>query len=224
MLRSPAMRVLSLSARRLLDRLEIELAAHAGGENGQLPLTYADLEEHGLDRHAIAPAIREAVALGFVEVTVRGRAGNAEFRAPSKYRLTYLGLTTRVQPTNGSELRRSTRLSLWRPLPVRDPPKRKIPVGKATGFGAKPPTENLDVPPGKSPLQGRLINPHYCLYLRWGRHRRLLRRCTPRNEANANSVRLRASKKLMSGQKRRPRASIPIKIFSARRFRGISKA
>ncbi len=89
MLRSPANRVLSLSARRVLDRLEIELADHGGKENGRLPLTFADLVAFGLDRHAIAPALNELEALGFVRCTERGRAGNAEFRTPSRFRLTY---------------------------------------------------------------------------------------------------------------------------------------
>jgi hypothetical protein len=89
MLESPAYRVLSLSARRVLDRLEIEHGHHGGTENGKLPVTYNDFEKYGIHRHAIGPAIREAVALGFLEVTEIGRAGNAEFRAPSKYRMTY---------------------------------------------------------------------------------------------------------------------------------------
>ena len=89
MLRSPAYCVLSLSARRVLDRLEIELADHGGKDNGRLPVTYADFHHFGIDRHAIAPAIREVEALGFVEISQRGRAGNAEFRSPSLYRLTY---------------------------------------------------------------------------------------------------------------------------------------
>jgi hypothetical protein len=90
MLKSPAFCVLSLSARRVLDRLEIEFASHGGRDNGQLPLTYTQLEAYGLHKDAIAPAIRECVALGFVEVTQRGRASStAEYRHPSKYRLTY---------------------------------------------------------------------------------------------------------------------------------------
>lgn len=89
MIRSPAFCVLSLSARRVLDRLEIELADHGGKDNGRLPVTYADFHHYGIDRHAIAPAIREVEALGFVEITQRGRAGNAEFRSPSLYRITY---------------------------------------------------------------------------------------------------------------------------------------
>jgi hypothetical protein len=89
MLKSPAFRVLSLSARRVLDRIEIEHMHHGGVENGNLPVTYDDFVEHGIHRHAISPAIRELEALGFIEITQRGRAGNREFRSPSKYRLTY---------------------------------------------------------------------------------------------------------------------------------------
>ena len=89
MLESPAFRVLSLSARRVLDRLEIELAHHGGMDNGRLPVTYDDFVKYGMDRHAIAPAIRQLVALGFVEVTARGRAGNAEWRTPNYFRITY---------------------------------------------------------------------------------------------------------------------------------------
>ena len=89
MLESPAFRVLSHSALRVLHRLEIELAHHGGLDNGNLPVTYDDFEEYGIDRHAVAPAVRETVALGFVEITEQGRAGNAAWRTPSKYRLTY---------------------------------------------------------------------------------------------------------------------------------------
>lgn len=89
MLRSPPMQVLSLSARRVLDRLEIELSDHGGKDNGKLPLTFADLVAFGIDRHSIASALNELEVLGFVECVERGRAGNAEFRKPSRFRLTY---------------------------------------------------------------------------------------------------------------------------------------
>ena len=89
LLESPAFRVLSLSARRVLDRIEIELAHHGGRDNGRLPVTYDNFQSYGMDRHAIAPAIREVVALGFVEITEQGRAGNAEWRRPNFFRLTY---------------------------------------------------------------------------------------------------------------------------------------
>ena len=89
MLRSPAWCVLSLSARRVLDRIEIELADHGGMDNGKLPVTFDNFARYGINRHAIAPAIREVVALGFVEITQAGRAGNADWRKPNLFRLTY---------------------------------------------------------------------------------------------------------------------------------------
>lgn len=89
MLESPAYRVMSLSAHRLLDRLEVELAHHGGHDNGKLPVTYSDFVKYGIERHSIAPAMREVEALGFAEVTERGRAGNAVYRTPNKFRLTY---------------------------------------------------------------------------------------------------------------------------------------
>ena len=91
MLESPAHRALSLSARRVLDRLEIELYRHGGKpeENGRLASTYDHFVEFGIERHAIGPAIREAVALGFVQITRQGCAGNAGYRQPTWYRLTY---------------------------------------------------------------------------------------------------------------------------------------
>jgi hypothetical protein len=90
MIKSPAFRALNFHELRILLRLEIEHAAHAGKDNGKLPVTYKDFYEYGVRRSSIAPSIAVLVALGFVEVTYKGRAGNAEFRSPSTYRLTYL--------------------------------------------------------------------------------------------------------------------------------------
>jgi hypothetical protein len=89
MLASPAWRALSLSAHRVLDRVEMEHASHGGTSNGALPVTFDQFVEYGIHRHAVAPAIREVIALGFLEITRRGRAGNAEHRAPNLFRLTY---------------------------------------------------------------------------------------------------------------------------------------
>ena len=49
MIESPASRVLSLSAKLVLERLEIELYQHGGrpGENGKLPCTYEHFVEFG---------------------------------------------------------------------------------------------------------------------------------------------------------------------------------
>src|SRR5438477_13072146 len=89
MMESPAYRALSLSARRVMDRICIELMHHGGNDNGKLPVTYEHFVEYGIARHAIAPAIRELEALGFVEVTQRGKPSAGEFRLPNLFRLTW---------------------------------------------------------------------------------------------------------------------------------------
>ena len=89
MLESPAYRALSLSGHRVLARVEIELAHHGGQDNGRLPVAYDDFKAYGIPRMSAAAGIRECVALGFIEVTEPGRAGNAEYRRPTLFRLTY---------------------------------------------------------------------------------------------------------------------------------------
>jgi hypothetical protein len=89
MLQSPAWRVLSLSAHRVIYRVSIELRQHAGNVGDGLCVTYDDFEEYGIHRHAVAAAIREAVALGFLEIMRPGRAGNAEYRRATLYRPTF---------------------------------------------------------------------------------------------------------------------------------------
>ena len=98
MLKSPAMRVLSLSARRALDRIEIELAAHGGKDNGSLIVTHANFVEHGIHDHAVAPALRELECVGIIQI-FRGRAGNSVHRKPNMFRLTYVP-TSRAAPTD----------------------------------------------------------------------------------------------------------------------------
>jgi hypothetical protein len=97
MLKSPAYRVLTLSAHRLLARIEIELYQHGGDDNGKLPVTYEQFVEYGIHRHSIAPAIRLCEAVGLIEVTQRGRAGN--WHEPNYYRLTYRPLGA-ARPTH----------------------------------------------------------------------------------------------------------------------------
>ncbi|MGC2746761.1 MAG: hypothetical protein WA309_04750, partial [Pseudolabrys sp.] len=72
---------------------------HGGMDNGRLPTTYEDFRRYGIDRHAIGPALRELEALGFVEITQRGRAGNAQWRTPNRFRLTYKA-TKDADPTH----------------------------------------------------------------------------------------------------------------------------
>lgn len=83
------MPVLSRAAHMVLMRIEIEHAHHGGADNGRLPVTYQDFKDYGVHPRMTAPAIRELEALGLIEVTERGSGGNAEFRRPSLYRLTY---------------------------------------------------------------------------------------------------------------------------------------
>jgi hypothetical protein len=60
MLQSPAWCELGLSARRVLDRMELELMAHGGTqENGRLPVTYNDFIKYRVRRNSIASALRE---------------------------------------------------------------------------------------------------------------------------------------------------------------------
>jgi hypothetical protein len=89
MMEAPSWSVLSLAARLILDRIEIELAHHRGNDNGRLPVTFDQFVEYGVHRHSIGPALRELCALGYIEITEHGRAGNGEWRRPNLYRLTY---------------------------------------------------------------------------------------------------------------------------------------
>jgi hypothetical protein len=89
LLESASYRVLSRAAHRVLSRIELELRYHAGKDNGRLPVTYEQFEHYGLDRGSIAPALRELERLGFIEITEHGRGGNAEYRIPNLFRLTY---------------------------------------------------------------------------------------------------------------------------------------
>jgi len=136
MLRSPAWCVLSLSARRVLDRIEIEHADHGGTENGKLAVTFDNFADYGIHRHAIAPAIREAVALGFLEVTEPGRAGNAEFRKPSRYRLTYRHTDDAAATENWKRIATTTDAiaiaSMARAARKASPRKQKSSDGKGT--------------------------------------------------------------------------------------------
>jgi hypothetical protein len=89
MIESMAWRVLSLAARKALERIEIEHMDHGGAENGKLPVTYADFERWDVHPNFVAPALRELVALGFIEIVKRGSRAAAGTRQASEYRLTF---------------------------------------------------------------------------------------------------------------------------------------
>jgi len=163
MVASPAWRKTSLSLRRVLDRLDLELAAHGGTGNGSLIVTYQQFVDHGIDRGAIGSAIREGVALGFLEITRQGRAGNAEFRMPSTYRLTY-------QFTDGASATHE-----WRKITdqearaiatearatkaFRKTKKQKTSREKPTDISRENPTENAQIHGGKTPTTAKVGKP-----------------------------------------------------------------
>src|SRR5581483_11666610 len=88
------------AAHLVIDRISLELRYHGGDGLRGVPVTYRDFEKYGVDPQSTAAAIREAVALGFVEITRQGRAGNAEFRKPTLYRLTFELMARGYTPSN----------------------------------------------------------------------------------------------------------------------------
>ncbi|MPZ38496.1 MAG: hypothetical protein GEU95_10570 [Rhizobiales bacterium] len=139
MLESPAYRALSQSGHRILSRIEIEMAHHGGKDNGSLPVTYDDFQRYGVDRHSINAAIREVVALGFIRIAKEGRAGNAEFRRPTIFRLTYRH-SRDGDPTNDwkkIETKEQANEVVWM---ARN--KNRIPVGGFTNASGDTPHRN----------------------------------------------------------------------------------
>jgi hypothetical protein len=86
-----AWRAASGPCRQWIYRIAEEHMAHGGVMNGQLKVTKTNMIEYGLRNHdKIAPALREAIALGLVIMTERGRGGNAESRRSHQFGLAFL--------------------------------------------------------------------------------------------------------------------------------------
>ena len=86
MMESPAWRALSLSARRCLERIEIELAHHGGCDNGELPVAY----RYSCDfvwRGTIKPVLAELAALGFIEMTPGYACQNPLYGRAARFRI-----------------------------------------------------------------------------------------------------------------------------------------
>jgi hypothetical protein len=90
MLESPAWRATPLYARQVVDRIVIEHLKHCGYDNGRLPVTYEDFEKYGIRRKSIKDGITIAQALGWIDITVRGRPSFESYRYCSRYALTWL--------------------------------------------------------------------------------------------------------------------------------------
>ena len=173
MLESPAYRALSLSAHRIMSRIEIELARHGGKDNGRLPVTKRDFIAYGMQHVAVANGIREAEALGFIQVTERGRGGNSEHHSPNLFRLTFVQCTPiqARRPTNGARSRQSRRLSQsLRPLAL--PKAEAVAMGKRAarknktrsrkpdwGRSRKPGPKKLIFGPGNQDQQAQIPGP-----------------------------------------------------------------
>lgn len=89
-MQSSAFRAMSLNARKLVDRVQVEHMAHGGTRNGDLIVTYTDLVEWGIRRNSIPPTIAEVVALGILEHRP-GRASHIAGRGhPQVFRISWL--------------------------------------------------------------------------------------------------------------------------------------
>ena len=86
-------------SRLLIDGLMAEHADHGGLENGNLKAPYDMLEARGMRRGTILDAIFKAEALGLIDA-IRGVRSYGSRKAPSHYRLTWLGTPDGLAPTN----------------------------------------------------------------------------------------------------------------------------
>lgn len=99
LMESSAWRAMSPNAHRALDRIMIEHMAHAGTENGNLPVTHEDFVTHGVTRRLVKDAIQELENLGLIKRTVRGGRWHGSNK-PSRFRLTWIGDRRGQHPTN----------------------------------------------------------------------------------------------------------------------------
>jgi len=158
MLEASAYRVLSLTARRVIERIEIELGHHGGNDNGRLVVTYDDFARYGIDRHAIAPAIREAEALGFIEITQRGRAGNAKWHAPNTFRLTFCP-SKRGGSDSTHEWRRISTIEAAKAIAKTARTKNISQWGKTPSTSGENPHRKPKCPVGETPTTAIVGNP-----------------------------------------------------------------
>jgi hypothetical protein len=99
LLNSPAWLAMSYQCRKLVDSIMAEHADQGGLENGNLIAPYSMLQARGMRRGNILNAIVEAEALGIVD-SARGVRSYGSRRAPSRYRLTWLGTPDGLTATN----------------------------------------------------------------------------------------------------------------------------
>jgi len=96
---SPGWLAMSVQCRKLVDALMAEHADHGGVKNGNLKAPYDMLQARGMRRGTILNAVVEAKALGIIDPR-RGVRSYGSRKAPSEYRLTWLGTPDGLTPTN----------------------------------------------------------------------------------------------------------------------------
>lgn len=148
MVESTALRVLNRSAVLAMRRLEAEHMAHGGAENGKLIVTHRQFEEWGIHRDSVGPAIRELVALGFVEVTERSHAGGGGHGEANRFRLTYVNDKYRVPPTDE-----------WRRVSTIDEAER---IAKEARSGKDQRSRDLGARGGKATCQKEIFSHGFC--------------------------------------------------------------
>ena len=158
MMESPAYRVLSLSAHRVLSRIEIEWAHHGGQDNGQLPVTFDDFVAYGLHRTAIGPALVELEALGFIVVTDQGKMAHAaDYRRPKKFML-----TSRPVPKGADPLHNWKRITTMEEAQAIAESARKL-----SGEKKKEPVRKPYQKPVRKTYHCECRKPYHYLYLGW---------------------------------------------------------
>ena len=165
-MQSTPWRALTLTARRVLDRVCLELRDNGGYQDSPkhkgLCVTYQDFDDYGIDRHAIGPALREVVELGFLEIVQLGRAGNAEWRRPSRFHLTFIN-SQDIEPLHSWKRHRHKSLQEVKAIAAKARSGKTFSSGgKHTEVGGETPTEtdsvfsggnHTTVPVGDSPLR-----------------------------------------------------------------------
>jgi hypothetical protein len=98
---SPAWRVLSLYARRMIETIELEWWKSSGDNNGRLIVTYKDLQMHccTANKNVLVEAQRELVALRLITF-VPGRFGPRGAHEPNMFGLTYFPSHNGVSATH----------------------------------------------------------------------------------------------------------------------------
>ena len=89
MLATITFRALGISARRILDAALYDHMNNGGAENGNLAMTYLQLDKWGVTQADIRKGLAELYATGFLRQTTQGKFTLAG-KIPSRYALTWL--------------------------------------------------------------------------------------------------------------------------------------